>query len=142
MTRPDLKACAESLRAGELPPDPMALADFLERQAANAARRAENGPRNARIYAERVERGIRQAIGQLPAESHRLTSSLLIDEVLSWITVNEPEEFGLERLPDPEGVGRVLKKMHAERRAMLLPVVCPDQAADASAIASTTDSTP
>jgi hypothetical protein len=91
------------------------LAAYIDRALADAARRAQDGPRSARAYSVGVEAGIRRAIGQLPAGSRTLGRWNLTGQVMSWIEMKGPGFFGLRRVPDVRVVRRVLSQMIEER---------------------------
>jgi hypothetical protein len=87
------------------------VADLVDRFLQHTEKRAVRGPENAKLYASKVEAGIRAAVGTLPARGVKVRPGDVLDAI-AW---RGPEFFGLRRIPDLRSVERVIGEM--ERKA-------------------------
>jgi hypothetical protein len=96
------------------------LSVFLKQALREQRAMASRGRRSAAAYSQRVEQGIRQAIGTLPPAAWALGVHNIARQVWDWIG-NErhggPQRFNLRRTPDIEIIRRVVRKVLDEQKS-------------------------
>lgn len=96
----EVRAWAECLRAGKLPADSAAVADYLEAAGRKASAKAESARQLNASKRARVRGAIRRAIGLPPVGWECMDSRILIDTTIGAITTKGLGHLGLNAMPD------------------------------------------
>jgi hypothetical protein len=92
------------------------VADLVDRALLHSEKRARRGPENAKLYASKVEAGIRAAVGTMPARGVKIRPNDVLDAI-AW---RGPEFFGLRRIPALATVERVVAQMNRKAISLLV----------------------
>jgi hypothetical protein len=89
------------------------VAELLDSVLRGREQRAGLAAANARAASSRIAAGIRQAYGDGPVHARRFPITRLVEMVLDRIS-EDPQRFGLRRLPDACTVRRVIEQILAK----------------------------